>query len=99
MQNLSAQLVRDFDLYDQTPGEMLPEWAQTPGGFESLLGMAARVAREHGRRLVLVVDGLDESAQSREGLPFGLPSLLPDGVYVVGTTGPGTHPSSPTARP
>ena len=74
---------------------MLPEWAQTPGGFESVLGMASRRARERGLRLVLVVDGLDEAEPSDEGLAFGLPSLLPDGVYVVGTYRTGHWPGRP----
>jgi hypothetical protein len=30
--------------------------------------------------VVLVVDGLDEADTPEEGLPWGLPSLLPDGV-------------------
>ena len=95
LQNLSAQLVREFRLDDQAPGGMLPEWAQTPGGFESVLGMASRRARERGLRLVLVVDGLDEAEPSDEGLAFGLPSLLPDGVYVVGTYRTGRWPGRP----
>ena len=95
LQNLSAQLVRDFGLDDQAPGGMLPDWAQTPGGFESMLGMASRRARERGLRLVLVVDGLDEAEPSDEGLAFGLPSLLPDGVYVVGTYRTGRWPGRP----
>ena len=40
---------------------MLPEWAWTPGGFESLLTAAAERAAERQRPLVLVVDGLDEA--------------------------------------
>jgi hypothetical protein len=95
LQNLSAQLVRDFGLDEQAPGGMLPEWAQAPGGFESVLGMASRRARERGLRLVLVVDGLDEAEPSGEGLAFGLPSLLPDGVYVVGTYRTGHWPGRP----
>ena len=95
LQNLSAQLVRVFGLDDQAPGRMLPEWAQTPAGFESLLGMAAIRAREEGRRLVVVVDGLDEAESSEDGLSFGLPLLLPDGVYVVGTYRTGHAPRQP----
>ena len=68
-----------------------------PGGFESVLGMAATRAREAGRRLVLVVDGLDEAEPSQDGLAFGLPALLPDGVYVVGTYRTGHSPGRPDA--
>ena len=96
LQNLSAQLITGFGLDEQAPGGMLPEWAQTPGGFESLLGIAAGRAREDGRRLVLVVDGLDEAEPSGEGLPFGLPGLLP-GRGVCGRHVPG-RPLTRAAR-
>ena len=74
---------------------MLPEWAQTPGGFESLLGIAAVQARQHMRRLVLIVDGLDEAQPSMDGLAFGLPAMLPQGVYVVATYRTGQSPGRP----
>jgi hypothetical protein len=37
MQNLSAQLISEYGLDDQAPGGILPDWAQTAAGFESLL--------------------------------------------------------------
>ena len=95
--NLAAQLIERFGLDDEAPGGMLPEWCQAPGGFESLLGKAAGRAREQRCPLVLVVDGLDEADTPGEGLPFGLPSLLPDGVYVVGTYRTGRSPMRPDA--
>jgi hypothetical protein len=95
--NLSAQLITSFDLNDQAPGGMLPEWAQSPAGFESLLAAAAERARERRRPVVLVVDGLDEADAPAEGLPLGLPLLLPDGVYVVGTYRTGRSPRRPDA--
>ena len=95
--NLSAQLITQFGLDNQAPGAMLPEWFQTPGGFESLLGMAAKRADRRQHPVVLVVDGLDEGETPGEGLPFGLPSLLPDGVFVVGTYRTGRSPRRPEA--
>ena len=95
--NLSAQLITHLALDDQAPGGMLPQWAQTPGGFESLLATAADRAHEQGRSIVLVVDGLDEAETPAGGLPFGLPSLLPDGVYVVATYRTGRAPGRPDA--
>jgi hypothetical protein len=97
LQNLSAQLIRSFGLDDQAPGGQLPDWAWTPAGFESLLGMAADRTRQEGRRLVVVVDGLDEADPSADGLPFGLPSLLPAGVFVIGTYRSGYVPRQPDA--
>ncbi len=81
LQNLSAQLIREYGLDDQAPGGLLPEWTQTPAGFESLLSRAADVAAARRRRLVIVVDGLDEAEASGEYMSFGLPLLLPTGVY------------------
>ena len=95
--NLGAQLIRNFGLDDEAPGGMLPEWCQTPGGFESLLATAAGRAREQRHALVLVVDGLDEADTPGDGLPFGLPSLLPDAVYVIGTYRTGRSPGRPDA--
>jgi len=95
--NLSAQLFLRFSMDDQAPGGMLPEWAQNPSGFESLLAVAADQASGQGEPLVLVVDGLDEAETSAGSLPFGLPLLLPDGVYVVATYRTGRAPGRPDA--
>ena len=97
LQNLSAQLVMKFGLGELVPGGMLPEWAAEAGGFERLLGKAAERAQASKRRVILVADGLDE-AESPEGcLPFGLPKLLPVGVYVIGTYRTGRAPAQPDA--
>jgi hypothetical protein len=96
LQNLSAQLIKEFSLGDQAPGGLLPEWAQTPGGFESLLSMAAARTGER-KSLVVVVDGLDEAEPPGDGLPFGLPSLLPDGAYVIATYRSGLSLAQPDA--
>ena len=85
LRNLSAQLVRNFDLYDEAPDGRLPIWAETPAGFESLLAVASRKLSADGCPLVLVVDGLEEAEPQSIGLPFGLPAFLPDGVYVIAT--------------
>jgi hypothetical protein len=43
-------------------------------------------AADHGRPIVLVVDGLDEADEHDvDHLPFGLPDDLPRGIYVVAT--------------
>lgn len=90
--NLAGQLVERFGLDELAPARMLPERFSTPGGFQDLLGHAAARARAAGENLVLVVDGADE-AESREGmLPWGLPQLLPTGVFVIGTYRTGYPP-------
>jgi transcriptional regulator with XRE-family HTH domain len=95
LENLSAQLIIRFGLDDLAPGGMLPEWVQTPGGFERILSQAAALARESGVPLVLVVDGLEEAEHDGDGLPFGLPLLLPDGMHVICTYRTGTPLSTP----
>ncbi|MFJ6673289.1 BTAD domain-containing putative transcriptional regulator [Actinosynnema sp. NPDC091369] len=89
LQNLVGQLVRRWALADIAPGAMVPEWAFTPEGFDVVLHAAAKRAREAGSPLVLVVDGADEAEV--DGQPWGLPFVLPDGVFVVGTYRTG-HP-------
>jgi hypothetical protein len=94
--NLAAQLIAQFGLDDQAPGGMLPVWAQTPGGFESLLAAAAEAAG-HRSPVVLVADGLDEAEAPDGALPFGLPLMLPEGVFVIGTYRTGHAPRRPDA--
>ncbi|WP_433270812.1 BTAD domain-containing putative transcriptional regulator [Actinosynnema sp. CS-041913] len=89
LQNLVGQLVRRWTLADIAPGAMVPEWAFTPEGFDVVLRAAAERARVAGSPLVLVVDGADEA--EIDGQPWGLPFVLPDGVFVVGTYRTG-HP-------
>lgn len=89
LQNLVGQLVRRWTLADIAPGAMVPEWAFTPEGFDVVLRAAAERSRVAGSPLVLVVDGADEAEV--DGQPWGLPFVLPDGVFVVGTYRTG-HP-------
>ncbi|MGM1058710.1 BTAD domain-containing putative transcriptional regulator [Saccharothrix sp. Mg75] len=91
LQNLVGQLVRRWTLADIAPGAMVPEWAFTPEGFDVVLRAAAQRARAAGSRLVLVVDGADEAEV--DGQPWGLPFVLPDGVFVVGTYRTGHPPA------
>lgn len=89
LSNLAAQLIIDRELSNLVPGRLLPEWAGTPAGFEALLARAAR-----GERIVLVVDGAEEAVTPRGWQPWGLPNVLPPGVFVVGTYRTGTPPPS-----
>jgi hypothetical protein len=94
LEDLSAQVIRACRLEDQAPGGVVPGWALTPGNFQSLLGQAAARLGDK-RRLVLVVDGLDEAERGPDGMPFGLPMLLPPRVYVVATYRTGNAPPHP----
>jgi len=90
--NLAAQLIIRYRLDDFAPAGMLPSWAQSPDGFEALLERAAACARQAGDRLVIVADGLDEAQTPAGALPWGLPRLLPDGVFIVATCRSGGTP-------
>ncbi|MGI5261429.1 hypothetical protein [Streptomyces angustmyceticus] len=96
LQNIAGQLIRAYGLEGFAPGGLLPEWVHTPAGFETLLMAAGTRARETGRFLVIVVDGVDEAECTDDGLPWGLPPILPQGVRVIGTyrTGSG-HAMAP----
>ncbi|WP_410631275.1 AAA family ATPase [Amycolatopsis sp. cmx-4-83] len=96
LRNLAGQLIQQCGLWELTPGRMLPEWAGKADGFERVLRRAAAA----GKPLVLVVDGADEAdTVGDERQPWGLPSVLPDGVFVVGTYRSGYSPPSSTPTP
>ncbi|WP_327575401.1 hypothetical protein [Streptomyces sp. NBC_00145] len=96
LQNIAGQLIRAYGLEGFAPGGLLPEWAHTPAGFEALLTAAGMCSREAGRSLVIIVDGVDEAECTDDGLPWGLPPVLPPGVRIIGTyrTGSG-HATAP----
>ena len=100
LQNLAGQLIQRFGMWDLAPGRMLPEALFAPEGFEHLLRHAAKHATRLGERLVIVVDGADEAEPVHDGgQPWGLPSVLPNGVFVVGTHRSGFTPPPCTPPP
>lgn len=82
LRSLGTQLVARYEL------DHLREHLGAPMGFRWLLSEAAKVAKDQGHRLVLVVDGLHQ-ADETEPMPLGLPPELPDNAYVIGTLGEG----------
>ncbi|MFI8221132.1 hypothetical protein [Streptomyces sp. NPDC085932] len=94
LRNVAAQLISRYGLSAEfAPGGMLPDWVSEPDGFDALLSRSAEQARAEDGRLVLVMDGADEAEAPDDGMPWGLPSLLPEGVFVVGTYRTGRRPS------
>jgi hypothetical protein len=91
LQNLSAQLIKKFRLTDGGGDGVVPEWALTSASFAAFLGRAASQLGDK-QSLVLVVDGLDEAEPVPDGMPFGLPALLPPHVFVVATYRAGHAP-------
>lgn len=93
LQNLAAQLIRRYRLDDVPQVGMLPDWTYTPDTFEVLLERAAEQARTEGPALVIVMDGADEAETAPGELPWGMPPLLPEGVFVIGTYRTGSPPA------
>lgn len=83
--NLAAQLVQHWQLEPYFGAKSLPGRAGRPGFLATLLSAAAakRDAADPGRRIVLVVDALDESFAPEGQNVLGLPRTLPKGVYLV----------------
>ncbi|MFH9726014.1 hypothetical protein ACH4M4_24075 [Streptomyces sp. NPDC017254] len=96
LQNLAAQLVEHYELRDIAPAGQLSERTFTPEGFVAVLDRAADAqrARDVNGRIVLVVDGADEAERQPGCLPWGLPRLLPPGVFVIGTYRTGSPPEN-----
>ncbi|GLZ07202.1 hypothetical protein Acsp03_46680 [Actinomadura sp. NBRC 104412] len=85
LRNLSAQLIRAWELQSMAVGGVLPANASRPDFFEEVLYEAAlrRDELRPGEPIVLVVDGLNETAAPATHNPLGLPADLPEGVFVV----------------
>lgn len=85
LRNLSAQLIRAWDLQSLAVGGVLPANASRPDFFEDVLFEAAerRNATRPGEPIVIVIDGLNETTASSIQNPLALPAELPRGVYVL----------------
>ncbi|MDQ7802720.1 hypothetical protein Q5425_03195 [Amycolatopsis sp. A133] len=95
LRNLASQLIAQYQLGDEfAPSGTLPDTAGEPGWFDGLLRFAAAKAQESGQQLVLVIDGLDEAERYDGDLPLGLPTVLPNGVFMVVTSRVGTDLSA-----
>ncbi|MGB8689694.1 MAG: ATP-binding protein [Microcoleus sp.] len=90
LENACTQLIRGFQLNYQK----LPDNATTDGNFLSrLLGEVS--AKLGGKKLIIVVDALDEvdlSLQGRGSNVLYLPDALPDNVYFIVSKQPKTLP-------
>ncbi|WP_405771917.1 hypothetical protein OG539_43015 [Actinacidiphila glaucinigra] len=87
LRNLSAQLIRAWDLDTMAVGGVLPTSASRPDFFTEVLFEAAdkRDATRPGEPIVIAVDGLNETAALPYQNPLSLPADLPVGVYVLAT--------------
>jgi hypothetical protein len=85
LRNLSAQLIRAWDLQSLAVGGVLPANASRPDFFEEVLFEAAekRDATRPDEPIVIAIDGLNETTVSAIQNPLALPADLPCGVYIV----------------
>jgi transcriptional regulator with XRE-family HTH domain len=77
LRSLAAQLILRFHLEPFEPA--LPD---DPIAFERLLRSAARRLLP-GERLIIVCDALNEMGTVPNGNALGLPTMLPEGVYLI----------------
>lgn len=100
LKNLAAQLIRTWELQPTAANEVLPGLAARPEFLHAQLSAAAaaRNRLRPDKKIVLVIDGLDEAGTPGQGAPglrpnvLGLPRLLPKGVYIIASQRPGTDP-------
>lgn len=82
LQSLGAQIVTRYQLEDYTRRDTLPAIAEFPDFLERLLRLAAgRLAG--GEKIVITCDAMDEAGTGSNGNVFGLPAILPEGVYLI----------------
>jgi hypothetical protein len=82
MQSLGAQLVARYQIDPYKEKGTLPAIATFPDFLDKLLRLAADKLSA-GEKIVIVCDALDEAGTAPNGNVFGLPSVLPDGVYFI----------------
>lgn len=84
LKNLAARLIEEYGLGEEfAPDGVMAPSRGTPDGFARLLAAAGERTRRAGRRLVLVVDGLDDLRARPGEMPLGLPGSLPPGAYLL----------------
>ena len=79
LKNLASQLALAHGL---KPEGILPSAATRPDYLVGLLRQAT-ARRQRGEKIVLVVDALDEAGTPLQQNVLGLPSVLPEGVFVI----------------
>lgn len=82
LQSLGSQIVTRYHLTEYVKRDALPEIATFPDFLSKLLRLAASnlVA---GEQIVIVCDAIDEAGIATNGNAFGLPQVLPTGVFFI----------------
>jgi hypothetical protein len=82
IQSLGSQLVTRYQIDPYKDRDTLIQGTVFPDFLERLLRMAAGKLTG-GEKIVIVCDALDEAGTFPDGNVFGLPNVLPDGVYLI----------------
>lgn len=92
VRNISAQMIAAWGLNDLAPQGMLPPGSDRPIWLRRVISEVAlrRNSIDPSKHVLIVVDSLDEAECRSDEMPYGLPTALPDGVYIVATTRTGT---------
>ena len=96
LRNLSAQLIRTWDLSSRAIGGTLPVDTARPDVFYGLLAETSerRDQVRPGEPIVIVIDGLNEAEPevTPNGNVLSLPASIPRGVYVIVSQRPTSVP-------
>jgi hypothetical protein len=82
LRSLGAQIVSRYQIAEYAERDTLPQVASFPSFLDDLIRMAADKLNA-GEKLVIVCDALDEAGTGLNGNVFGLPKVLPDGVFLI----------------
>ena len=82
LQSVGSQLVTHYQIDPYKDRDTLTQLAVFPDFLERLLRLAASTLT-NGEKIVIVCDALDEAGTFPDGNVFGLPNVLPDGVYFI----------------
>ena len=82
LQSLGAQLVTRYQIEPYQRRDTLTQLSAFPDFLDRLLRLAAANLTA-GEKIVIVCDALDEAGTAGGGNVFGLPAVLPDGVYLI----------------
>jgi len=97
LQSLGSQLVTRYQIAPYKDRDTLTQLTAFPDFLERLLRLAANTLT-HGEKIVIVCDALDEAGTFPDGNVFGLPNVLPDGVYFILSQRP-VHTKLPNFEP
>ena len=83
LRSLAAELVSRYRIEPYAQRDTIPQLVSDhPNFLDQLLRMVSRELIV-GEQVVIVCDALDEAGVGPNGNVFGLPSVLPDGVYLI----------------